>query len=246
MAARLRIGTWNVEYADNEATNARRREVMRRYPADIWILTETRDALSPGPDFAAVHSEPRPPYGQRASASGARWVSIWTRLPTLQRATVSDPERTVAALLETTLGPLTVYGTVMPWADDKGRMGEREDAKRWSEHHRVIPLQIADWLELRKTNPGVPLCVAGDFNTDMLTCASYGTRKGIEMLRGGLASVGLSCVTAELCAKSLVSPPIDHIALPTIWRSSLVAAWEGKAGSPRLSDHSGMVVEVEA
>lgn len=41
----LRIGTWNVEYA-NLANNPRRLELMHTANADIWVLTETRDELN--------------------------------------------------------------------------------------------------------------------------------------------------------------------------------------------------------
>jgi hypothetical protein len=247
----LRIGTWNVEYADNFATNDSRREVMQRCPADIWVLTETHDALTPSDSFAAVHSAPRPPYGLRVKP-GARWVSIWTRLPIITRVVLddSDQERTTIALIDTPLGPLGVYGTVMPWHSDRGRMGERADATDWSEHHRVLPQQIEEWRKLQRLLPGAQICVAGDYNTDMRTGAHYGTRTGIALLRQGLKDVGLFCATNEtpVCGGWLFNPPIDHIALPLEWqpRVALAAAWEGKVGQPRLSDHSGVVVAISA
>jgi len=251
VSAVLRIGTWNVEYADSASTNARRRAVMERCPADIWVLTETHDDLTPGPQFRASHSEQRPFYGNRVRER-SRWVSIWTRLPivTEVRLAHADHERTVVALIQTPLGPLLVYGTVMPWNGDKGRMGSNLSAVGWSEHHRVIPLQIADWRELRRLMPGTPLCVAGDYNSDMQVGAYYGTACGITLLQQGLKEVGLFCATDTSCVAGgwLAHPPIDHIALPEPWKSrvGLASAWEGRVGSPRLSDHSGMVISIGA
>jgi len=245
----LRIGTWNVEYALGTEANARRRAVMDACPADIWVLTETHDSLSPGPGFQPVHSDQRPYFGKSVKA-GSRWVSIWSRYPILTRIRLdrADCERTTAALVATPFGLLIVYGTVLPWHSDTGRCGEMPDAPRWSVAHRVIPMQIEEWRELRRLLPDAQLCVAGDYNMDMLTGATYGTKHGISMLHDGLADTGLYCATSSICTEGgwLERAPIDHIALPLEWRDKvcLASAWEGRVGSPRLSDHSGMVMSV--
>jgi len=67
---------------------------------------------------------------------------------------------------------------VLPWKGDRDRV-----ANDWPEHHRVIPEQCAEWLELRKKYPEALLCVAGDYNTDMGTGSYYGTRQGKALLR---------------------------------------------------------------
>lgn len=246
----LRIGTWNVEYADSRATNVRRRSAMRRNPADIWILTETHDALAPPTgNLSKAHSRQRPLYGQRVKGR-SRWVSIWTRYPIVARPRLrgADPERTTVAVIHTPIGPVVVYGTVMPWSGDKGRYGLNDEASGWSEHHRVLPLQINEWRKLRRRFPGTALCVAGDFNTDMASGSYYGTKRGIAILRRGLRKCGLFCATEpkRLRRNALIYPPIDHIALPVRWatRTRVVSAWEGRVGNPRLSDHSGLVVEI--
>lgn len=246
----VRIGTWNVEYADRSATNRRRGQIMRDHPADIWVLTETHDDLHPGEGFEPVHSAQRPFYGNRVK-EGSRWVSIWSRFPILERVIVTggDRERTVAALIAAPPGPLIVYGTVLPWNGDMGRLGESPGASGWSEFYRVVPQQIEEWKAIRARLPEAALCVAGDFNTDMGTGGYYGTRKGIKMLLEGLAEVSAFCATGpdRQHNTSLEYPPIDHIALPLAWAGAtrIAAAWEGRSGSPRLSDHSGMVVETE-
>jgi hypothetical protein len=244
----LRIATWNVEYADSAATNARRRGVMHENPADIWVLTETHDDLVPGEGFNAVHAAQRPIYGQRVKP-GSRWVSIWSRFPlTPVRIDGSDNERTVVAKVETPMGSLTVYGAVMPWCGDKGRMGERVDASGWSEFHRVVPQQIKEWRQLVAADPDTALCVAGDYNVDLGTGAHYGSQETIALVRQGLDQCGLFCATepSRMPRGALSNPPIDHIALPLAWarRTNVVAAWEGRTGQPRLSDHSGLIAEI--
>jgi len=55
----------------------------------------------------------------------------------------------------------------------------------WSEHHRVISEQCAEWRQLKQTYPEAKICIAGDFNTDMGSGAYYGTKQGIAALRRG-------------------------------------------------------------
>lgn len=246
----VKIGTWNVEYARTAEANARRRAVMDACSADIWILTETHDDLTPGAEYASAHSRQRPFYGSRV-AQGSRWVSIWSRYPIITRVCLpcADLERTVAALIQTPIGALLVYGTVMPWKGDTGRCGERKFAAGWSEHHRVIPHQVKEWEALYTMMPDAALIVAGDFNSDMQAGAGgRGTKRGIEQITRGLEKVGLYCATASVFVEGgyLAHPPIDHIAVPLAWRKRvhLAGAWEGCVGQPRLSDHSGMVISI--
>lgn len=111
--AALRMGTWNVEYA-NPVKNDARLKLLHDANADIWVLTETRDELDLGAPYAAVSSARR--YPDKATP---RWVTIWSKLPFIQRVSVIDTSRTVAAIYETPLGRLLVYGTVLPWHTDR-------------------------------------------------------------------------------------------------------------------------------
>ena len=235
----MRIGTWNVEHAAVPAKNARRRELLIAADADIWVLTETRDALDLGPTHFAVHSDPRP-----KTRVGERWVSIWSRLPLLERVPVRDPSRTVCALFDAPSGPLLVYGAVMPWHADYGVEGT---AKGWTEQYRVVPEQASEGAALRERSPRAALCVAGDFNMSLGGAHYYGTKRGRELLQAGLDGAGLACVTrTEHVPPGLLKwPHIDHVAVPVEWagRSHVVAAWPGTIDGVRLSDHSAVVVE---
>lgn len=68
-------------------------------------------------------------------------------------------------------------------------------------------------------------------------------------MRGALSGAGLACVTEteRLPHGILRHPPIDHIALSEDLApcATVVGAWEGTdAEGHRLSDHSGLVVEI--
>lgn len=234
----MRIGVWNVEYAYPNRLDAIR-AVLDSNRADIWVLTETHDDLTPpGCPFAA-HSAPRP-KNWSGIRPGSRWVSIWSAFPVIDSVVApgADQERTVSALLDVGAGAsLLVYGTVMPWKGDRGKFD-------WSEHHRVVPGQCNEWRALRRDYPDAALCIAGDYNTDMGTGRYYGTKQGIADINAGLEACDLYCATApsELPTDLLQHPPIDHISLPTTWRvrTRVAAAWPAAKG--KLSDHSGLIV----
>lgn len=158
----MRIATWNVEYAYPNRLGALQR-VVSENDADVWVLTETHDDLVPSGTRYAAHSEPRP-KNWSGIRPGSRWVSIWSRWPILAKVSLpeADLERTVAALIDVGSQKLLVYGTVLPWKGDRGKFD-------WSEHHRIIPMQCAEWLKLHKEHSDASLCVAGDYNTDMGT-----------------------------------------------------------------------------
>jgi len=236
----VRIGTWNVEYAYERRLDALRR-VLSTNAADIWILTETHDDLVPPDCPYFLHSDARP-KNWSGIRPGSRWVSIWSRYPVIGEVgrPQADRERTVSALLDIGAGrSMLVYGTVMPWKGDR----EKFD---WSEHHRVIPEQCAEWRELAQAYREAELCIAGDFNTDLGTGSYYGTKEGIGALRAGFAACNTFCATepSRFPVGLLEYPPIDHIALSRRHEgtTSIIAAWP--ANKATLSDHSGVVIQV--
>lgn len=235
----IRIGTWNVQYAAGAAKNVARLERLRGADADVWVLTETHDVLAL-PGYTAVSTEQRP-----TGRTGGRWTTIWSRYPVIERVTVCDRVRTVGALLDSPIGPLLVFGTVLPWGSDPG--SGAVPARGWSEHHRVIPAQTEEWRHLRARFPGVPMVVAGDLNMNLGGRHYYGTVRGRALLREGMARAELVCATEteRVPAGALVDPPIDHVLVPVAWaaQTRVVSAWEGKTPE-RLSDHSGVVVAV--
>lgn len=238
----MRIGTWNVEYAAGKEKNARRLARLRQARADIWVLTETHDVLDLSDTHHAVSTLQRP-HGRK----GSRWVTIWSRWPMTERLAVGDPTRTVAARLDHPVGDVVVYGTVLPWHTDRGP--HDGPVRNWSEQDRVLPLQLAEWRAMRDRLGTRPLVIAGDFNMNLGGPHYYGTKRGRKHLREGLQTLELACATEHerVPAGALNHPAIDHIVVPRRWlaRTRVVEAWEGRTDEgPRLSDHSGLVIEV--
>ena len=238
----IRIGTWNVEYAAGAERNALRLAQLCAAAADVWVLTETHDDLDLSATHLAVSTV------QRATGrDGGRWTTIWSRYPVFERLSVEDPHRTVAVLLDAPRGRIAVYGTVLPWHSDPGPGAV--PAKAWTEQDRVLPIQLAEWEAIQARFPGVPLVVAGDLNMNLGGKHYYGTARGRKALHEGLEALGLGSATEHerMPLDALRHPPIDHVVVPKAWLpgSRVVAAWEGTdASGKKLSDHSGMVVEV--
>src|SRR5665647_2911689 len=109
----LKIATWNLARVLPKQA-ARIAKIVRwldRVDADVWVLTETHDSVSPGPGYSAVSA------GQpdRPGEPDERWATIWSRLPIEPLPPTRDVARSVAALVHPTTGrPLVIYGTVLP------------------------------------------------------------------------------------------------------------------------------------
>jgi len=241
----MRIGTWNVEYSANVEKNKARLGILRSKPADIWILTETHDDLSLAPSHTAIHSLQR-----QTGRTGGRWVTIWSSFPIGDCLHVNDKERTVAALIDTPHGALIVFGTVLPWHSDRGKHPTGTKVRNWSEHYRVIDEQCEDWAALRRRHPGAALCVAGDLNINIGGPHFYGTVRGRRAISAAIGHNNLVCTTEygqipEEC--KLAHSPIDHVLITEGFAANfrVAEAWEGtQPDGTRLSDHSGLVVEL--
>jgi endonuclease/exonuclease/phosphatase family metal-dependent hydrolase len=236
----LRIATWNVEYAAGVDRNERRRKLLLEAEADVLVLTETHDDLRL-PGYTSFSTGQRPGRAR----PGSRWTTISSRLPVIRELKTDDRSRTCAVEVE---GDIIVYGTVLPWHTDSGPSGTGQ--VNWSEFRRVVPVQGAEWLRLRKRYPSHDLVVAGDFNQSLASSHYYGSRELRRLLEQHCDDAGLQVLTGSAHEQAqLAYPAIDHVAVsPREGRSVSVVdigGWEGAWEGPgRLSDHSGVVVSV--
>ena len=76
----MRIATWNIERPKNDTSPSSQRVLakLREVAADIWILTESHDAIVPDPDFHAL-STPTVPAAPIHHDEGEHKTTIWTR-----------------------------------------------------------------------------------------------------------------------------------------------------------------------
>ena len=236
----MRIANWNLE----RASSAWRRDAIMKkiacVDADIWILTETRDSLTPGATHSCVASS-------RSRALGERWISIWSRYPGVQRPT-SDDEYAACAILDVgARGQIALYGMVLPWA---GSTWGGHPSANATAYRGAVDAQSGDWIALGKAFTDV--CVAGDFNQDLSTKHYYWSAEARRVLRAALTKSNLEAMTggeddpvrritdgAAAC--------IDHVCLSSSLasRSSGGAqAWSGTIDTRRVSDHPGIYVDL--
>ena len=244
----LRVATWNVDRPRPRGWKkppAQKRR-MAEVAADIWVLTETH--VDHAPSEAHPYSAFSPAYLERRELH-ERWCAIWSRWPlTVLEHPAPHRRGTVAAVTDTPLGPLIIYGTVIPYANER-TFDDGRPAQRWQVHHAEAERQAAEWAQLAADNPEVPLVVAGDFNQDRDGSLIYGTQVGRDRVSAGLRAAGLVCVTDRDAVEAGWLPAghlIDHICISErLAPAATVTCWdkideEGQA----LSDHPIVAVDL--
>ncbi len=243
----IRIATWNLERPTARSWKKvpRQRQQMRAVGADVWVLTETRASVTPDPEYHAAHC---PPHPTRRPDEDERWVSIWSRWPLHDVGIDASPRGSIAASTDTPLGPLLVYGTVLPWAHEPDEAGS---VTLWARHYEEIARQSQEWANLRARHPSAGFVLAGDFNQTHDGSHWYGTRKGRGLLADALAQARVALATDEdvvAAGKLRQHHLIDHICLNDEWLSRFsvsVRCWEPTASDgTRLSDHPGVAIDI--
>ena len=238
------IATWNLNYL---SPNSERVKVCRAkmldIKADVWILTETWKGFQPGEDHRLIAAS------TLASdlSCDRRWTVIWART-SLNGSQIDtrDPERTACARIVLPNGlSLYVYGTVLPWRGSSWRGKKSAGGHAFSE---ALAVQKADWVDIRKNDPEALLCVAGDFNQDLLANGHYyGSKRECKLLEEALAQANLNCFTSGASDPVAKLDPqkatVDHICLGAtqpILSGVNVHAWSPVQQERQLSDHYGI------
>lgn len=241
----MKIANWNLERALPSQTRANTiRERMSEVDADIWILTETHEELSPGVGFSGVFSgEPDQP-----SKIGERWVGIWSRHRTEPLgAFVSDGARCAAARISIPNSrDIIVFGCVLPWVGSAWR----DTGSEHGAFDAALHLYLVDWRRLRSANPDAVFVAAGDFNQDLAERHYYGSKRQRLLLESALESAGLTALTGgdgdPIARDSSPCACIDHICIsnePTLPVKRTTRWPDLPAPDKRISDHFGVAVE---
>ena len=252
----IRIATWNLERPKLHGwkRNPLIQEKILEIDADIWILTETNASIVP-----ASKRDPLAGYVSLASlpatvhSLGESYTTIWSRFGIKRSIRTYDVETAVCAEIDTPLGLMLVYGTILTYHGDKG---PNNNSKPWVEHDKAIVWHGDDWSQIQDRFPNTPLIVAGDFNQTRDGSRSYCSPNGIDLLNEQLLRNNLTCLTDENPGdKSLltVSPwsgtgvrhNIDHICVTEgYFEGPHFGAWDHFTGNQKLSDHNGVFVDL--
>ena len=249
MSNRLRVATWNL---DRPGVKTKYRlqpqlEMLASIKADILVLTETHESAKPGGYDHHVSAEPDLRYHK----SGESYVTIWSRYPlTPIPAAAEDHCFTVCAEIQAPpdIGPIIVYGTILTYHAD----GVSEGDRAWSRHRAAVTCQVAEWEAMSLKYPNHLRIIAGDFNENLDGKRWYGVKDAKEAITKGLDRAGMNCPTA---APSLLlinnhgilsRSTVDHICVSdSNAKVAGVRAWEGTQAGMALSDHNGILVDLD-
>ena len=243
----LRIANWNLErVAPNQNRVTSIRSSMSNVAADIWILTETHQQISPGEEFSSVTSEDP----DRESKPGERWVAIWSRFPLESLSLfVSDNQRcTAAKISHPDFGEIVVYAMVLPWG---GSLWRGIPSRGGAAFAAALAAYRCDWEQLQKAFPDAIHIVAGDFNQSLVSRHYYGSNRNREVLEKAIDACNMMTVTAgendPVARDSSPNACIDHtcISKQSGLDISTTQRWPDlPKPEKRLSDHFGVVVEL--
>ena len=215
----VRIATWNVDRPKQNGwtRNPKILEQLRLVDADIWVLTETNASIVPEskePDpfsgYVGLASRPESP-----SKPGENKTTIWNRLGIKRAIDTYDPDTIVCAEVDTPIGLMLVYGTIITYWGDI----DKEYPKPWLKHRAEIEEHGKDWLKISQRFSDHILCVAGDFNQNWDGTEWFPNGKmnddSVDQLRKHMTGHSLTCVTRQDVRKDKRFPraSVDQICL---------------------------------
>ena len=217
---------------------------------DILILTETCDEV----DLASFG------YSSLCTARNCyqKYCSvIWSKYPILNAIQTYGTETAVCAVIDTPLGKVIVYGTIITYFGDTG---PNRNSPYWYEHHKAISDHGDDWKRIffDENVCRLPLIVAGDFNQPRDGSRYNRSKDGlnISMLDEQLKRNQLICLTTEDfgltgkldvdTVKGYVRSNIDHICVTTsAFSVESVGAWNHfTKDNVFMTDHNGVYADL--
>jgi endonuclease/exonuclease/phosphatase family metal-dependent hydrolase len=222
----MKVITWNLERLKRmKAPKAQ--EILLAYDADIYILTETHEALDLGNGFHGVSSKAVYPGhdGMMDYKVGECCTQIFTKYKILKQVKTFDAYNTIHLKVESPDGELSIYG---------GIIGVDGGTKKFFK--RDLAGVLKDWSTLNKEEN---ICLAGDFNT-ILQGHRWPSRDAVNSLLTAFKKLELTNLTLG------VPMAVDHIVLSNskVGKSNMkLETWNA---NKKLSDHIGVLVEFGA
>lgn len=239
----VRIATWNIDRSGvrGKWRAAEQAQLLESLQANICVITEVHESFELAGRSAMHLSAPGTPPSYKPAD---RAVGIWSSLPLVQKIPTTDARLAACVEVESELGLLLVYGTILPYRDEGRALG----LESWEAHRRACQLQLDDWQSLRERFPKHHLIIAGDFNMTLGECNTYVDPPTRTKLLDGTARLGLRCLTEQDLRSVVGRANIDHVFVSQGLRlSGAVQAWMGTSQkrSPKLlSDHNGVCVDI--
>lgn len=219
----MKIATWNIERLKHFRQIDKIYAELDKLNADILVFTESDTRICPVFQYQ-FHTLPLLEVDSNLYKKTERRVSIYTNYRCIRQIDTYDNHTAICLELETELGNLLVYGTII------GILGNREKSFKID-----LSKQMEDIKKL--SAEGRNICVIGDFN---LTFGDnyYYTKFGRDRIEDDFGKCRIKVLTRDR------PECIDHIAISKSFimdKEISVSEWNIDR---RLSDHKGSFVEI--
>ena len=220
----MKIATWNLERLINKKHEAVQAQI-KAVDADIFVLTETSETIILENYHSVLtgvlsHGQDGIPYKE-----GENRVTIWTKYPILKTYGTYDAFTSVCADIETPLGVLTVYGTIIGvFANKQPRFD-----------HDIFG-QVEDF---KRIFPNKNVCIIGDLNI-MFSGFAYPSHKARNTMNQVCEDFELTNTTADLPKN------VDHIILSDGFMEGFNLEIETWNEDLKWSDHKGVCIQISS
>lgn len=217
----MKILTWNLERLIKDK-NQLILDKLSELDADILILTETNSIINPGEDYSCIATESLSKgYDGIPYKRGENRTTIWTKYKIEKQCKTFDNFTSVSAEIQTALGVLTIYGTII------GAFGGKDERFKTD-----LKFQSLDFENLSGN-----ICIAGDFNVYMIGYA-YPSHEARKKLNQIFDNLNLQCLTREIVDN------VDHIVLSHDFIKDKKINIETWNLDKKLSDHIGICIHL--
>lgn len=219
----MKILTWNLERA--KKNNQLILDKLAQFNANILILTETNSAINLAKEYSFIATEPLPKNHDGIQyKTGENRTTIWSKYKIKAQYKTFDNFTSVCALIQTPIGLLNIYGTIIGVF---GGIGQR--------FKNDLESQIFDFENISTENP---FCIIGDFNVTF-SGRTYPSHDARNKLNSVFKRLNLINLTSEL------ENNIDHIVVSKDFiknKNTKIETWNL---DKELSDHIGICLNLE-
>jgi hypothetical protein len=218
----MRIATWNLERLD-KGKNQQILDKLVDINADILVLTETNSIVQLD-NYICISTDVLPTYFDNIQYKvGENRVSILTKYKATTQYKTFDSFTTVCVDIETPLGLLTVYGSII------GVFGNLQPR-----FNNDLYGQLIDFEKIFLSRQ---VCFAGDLNVTF-SGRPWPSNKARQTLIDAFNSYGLTNTTEN------IADTVDHIVLSAQFIENKHLEIETWNTDKKLSDHVGHLLTI--
>jgi hypothetical protein len=219
----MKILSWNLHHLegdlDSDINNSRKQLIMD-HDADIVILTNTKLKFFIGSTYKRISTTGIPlRHDGITYKEGENRVSVYTKYPTKNKVKTFDNYTSVCQMIETPLGNLNVYGTII------GAKSELFESDFVEQKEDLVRIEGA-------------ICYAGDLNTSF-TGTLVPNEKTVNEVQEFLNDQNIAVLTADF------DNTTHHVAISKSFLKGNTTQVELFPVDAQLSHHEMIVVEIK-